>query len=124
MTIVPDTGRSGAFDRFLGRLLIVATYVAVALLTVGSLLLISTGVSPLAGGPPLDLGRLAADLLALDPAAFLWLGILAVIATPVSRVVVSTLEFTRRGDWTMLGVALGILIVIAIGVVSAAIAGG
>ena len=107
------------FDRFIGRLLIAVTYVAVALLSVGVALMLAAGISPLAGGPPLDLARLRADLVALAPAAFLWLGILAVIATPLSRVVAAAIGFARLGDRWMVGVALGILTVIAVGVASA-----
>jgi uncharacterized membrane protein len=110
--------RARAFDRRIGRLLIVVTYVAVVLLTIGVVLLIAAGISPLAGGPQLDLGHLAADLVALRPAAFLWLGILAVIATPVSRVIAAAVGFARLGDRWMVGVAVAILLVIALGVVS------
>ena len=116
-------GRDQDFERFIGRLLIVITYIAVALLMVGVLLLLAAGISPLAGGPPLDTGRLAADLVTLAPAAFLWLGILAVIATPLSRVVTAAIGFARQGDRWMVGVALGILGVIALGIASAVAAG-
>jgi uncharacterized membrane protein len=122
---VPDQagGRGHEFDRFIGRLLILVTYVAVGLLSLGVVLLLVAGISPLAGGPPLDLGRLVADLGALAPAAFLWLGILAVIATPLSRVIAAAVGFARLGDRWMVGIALGILVVIAIGIASAVAAG-
>jgi uncharacterized membrane protein len=112
-------GHGREFDRFIGRLLIAVTYLAVALLTVGVVLLFANGISPLAGGPPLDLGRLVADVAALVPAAFLWLGILAVIATPLSRVVAAAVGFARLGDRFMVAVSVAILVVIALGVVSA-----
>ena len=114
--------RSRQFDRFIGRLLIVVTYVAVALLAIGVVLLLVNGISPLAGGPALDLGRLMADVLAFAPAAFLWLGILAVIATPLSRVIAAAVAFARLGDRLMVGVAIGILAVITLGVASALLA--
>lgn len=125
MTPVPDTGagRGHEFDRFIGRLLILVTYVAVGLLSVGVGLLLVAGISPLAGGPPLDLGRIVADLGALAPAAFLWLGILAVIATPLSRVIAAAIGFARLGDRWMVAIALGILAVIAIGIATAIAAG-
>jgi uncharacterized membrane protein len=119
----PDPARGREFDRFIGRLLILVTYVAVVLLLIGVLLLIAAGISPLAGGPLLDLGHLAADLVALAPSAFLWLGILAVIATPLSRVIAAAIGFARLGDRWMLGVSLGILAVIALGIASAIAAG-
>ena len=127
MTRAPDPGpatdRGREYDRLIGRLLIAVTYLAVGLLSVGVALLLVAGISPLAGGPPLDLGRLFADLGSLAPAAFLWLGILAVIATPLSRVVAAAVGFARLGDRWMVGVALAILAVIALGVVSALAAG-
>lgn len=112
----PRVTRGREFDRVIGRLLIVVTYVAVALLTVGVVLLLMAGLSPLSGGPPLDLAQLGAELVALDPAAFLWLGILAVIATPLSRVIAAAIGFARLGDRLMVGVAIGILVVISLGV--------
>ena len=117
------TDRSRGFDRFIGRLLIAVTYVAVGLLSVGVVLLLATGISPLAGGPPLDPGSLLSDLASRAPAAFLWLGILAVIATPLSRVIAAAIGFARLRDRWMVGVALGILAVIALGIVSAVVAG-
>ena len=69
------------FDRAIGRLLIAVTYVAGALLMVGVLLMVAGGISPLSGGPPLDLAALPGDLASLQPAGFLWLGLIVVIAT-------------------------------------------
>ena len=128
MTGTPDTDprivRGREFDRFIGRLLIAVTYLAVGLLTVGVVLLVANGISPLAGGPPLDLGRLAADLAAVAPAAFLWLGILAVIATPLSRVIAAAVGFARLGDRWMVGVSIAILAVIALSIATAVAAAG
>ena len=124
MTRAPGPGRDQEFERFLGRLLIGVTYVAVALLFVGVVLLVAGGISPMSGGPPLHLGTLVADALALAPAAFLWLGILTVIATPLSRVVVAAFGFARQGDRWMVGVSLAILVVIAVGIASALVAAG
>jgi len=106
-------------DRLIGRLLVWVTYAAVTLLVIGVLLMILDGISPLAGGPPLDPGTLVAGLIALEPAAFLWLGLLAVIATPVSRVIVAGVSFARRGDRTLAAISFGIIVVIIIGVVTA-----
>src|SRR4029079_14100807 len=74
-----------AAERTIGRLLIAVTYVSVGLLAVGFALMIANGISPLDAGPPLDIATLGAQLVALDPAGFLWLGLLAVIAAPVGR---------------------------------------
>jgi uncharacterized membrane protein len=112
------------FDRFIGRLLIAVTYLAVALLTIGVVVLFANGISPLAGGPALDLGRLVSDVARLAPAAFLWLGILAVIATPLSRVIAAAVGFARLGDRWMVGVSVAILAVIALSIVTAVVARG
>ena len=125
MTTDPAAQRRGQeFERFIGRLLVALTYLAVGLLTVGVVLLLANGISPLAGGPPLDLDRLGADLASLAPAAFLWLGILAVIATPLSRVVTAAVGFARLGDRWMIGVSVAILAVIALSIATAIAAAG
>jgi uncharacterized membrane protein len=111
------------FDRTLGRLLIVVTYLAVALLTIGVLLMVVSGISPLSGGPRLDPAALVTDLVTLTPAGFLWLGLLAVIATPISRVIAAAVGFARTGDRGMVGVAVAILVVIAVGIATALAAG-
>ena len=111
------------FERRLGRLLITVMYVAVILLLVGVVLMLATGVSPMSGGPGLDPARLVGDVLALAPAGFLWLGLLAVIATPVSRVLGAAIGFIRGGEPLMAAISLAILAVIALGVVVAILAG-
>ena len=109
----------GEFEHRLGRLLIGATYAAVGLLTIGVALLLLAGISPLAGGPPFDPAQLVPDLLALEPSGFLWLGILVVIATPLSRVVGAAAGFIQRGERLMAVVSLAILGVVAISILTA-----
>jgi uncharacterized membrane protein len=105
-------------ERFIGRLLIGVTYVSVGLLVIGVVLMVADSISPTSGGPPLDLPTLGAQLVALEPAAFLWLGMLAVVAAPIGRVIVAAVAYARESDWLMLGVSIAILVVIAIGVIS------
>jgi uncharacterized membrane protein len=112
-------GRPVTAERQIGRLLIAITYLAVALLVVGVGLLLTAGISPLDGGPGLDLATLGRQLTTFDAAGFLWLGLLAVIATPISRVTLAAVAYGRSRDWSMVGIALAILAVIAIGVVTA-----
>jgi uncharacterized membrane protein len=100
------------------RVLAVGTRIAIALLAVGTILLVLEGTSPLAAGwPPLDLASLPAGLVALEPAAFLWTGLIATIATPLLRVGTATWGFERAGERRMaaLGVAVLVVIVLAIG---------
>jgi uncharacterized membrane protein len=115
----PPTDRSVAAERVIGRLLIAVTYVAVGLLTIGVVLMVADGISPLSVGPGLDLATLGSQLLAGEPAAFLWLGIITVVATPIGRVIVAAVSFARDAEWLMVGIALGILAIIVIGVASA-----
>jgi uncharacterized membrane protein len=112
-------GRSLAAERQIGRLLIAITYLSVGLLVVGVALLFGAGVSPLAGGPGLDLASLGDQLARLDPAGFLWLGLLAVISAPMSRVLLAAIAYGREGDWSMVAIALAILAIIVVGVVTA-----
>ena len=123
MTGVTGPGGAEAFDRRIGRLLIVITNVAVVLLVVGLALMVLHGIGPLTGGPRFDPGSLPADLVTLKPSAFLWLGILAVIATPVSRVVVAAFGYARRGDRAMVALSLAILVVIVLAVASGLVTG-
>jgi len=111
--------RTAAAERLIGQMLIAVTYVAVGLLAIGVVLMIVDGISPLSGGPPLDLATLAGDLLALEPAAYLWLGLLTVVAAPIGRVIVAAVAYAREADWLMVAISLAILAVIAIGVGSA-----
>ena len=119
------TGSAGASarqaERLIGRLLTRITYASVALLVVGVALLIVAGISPVSGGPGMDPGRLVPDLVGLKPAGFLWLGLLAVIAAPISRVTVALVAYARDEDWLMVAVSSAILLVIAVAVSSAVV---
>lgn len=106
-------------ERTVGRLLILLTYVATALLVVGVLLMLVSGISPLSGGPRLDLASLPIDLATLTPSGFLWLGLIAVIAAPITRVVAAAFAFARGGERGLVGVALAILVVLGIAIGSA-----
>jgi uncharacterized membrane protein len=110
--------RRRAFEARIGRWLIIVTYVSVALLASGVVLMAVAGISPLDGGPPLDPAAIIAGITSLDPATFLWLGLLAVIATPVTRVIAAAVGFARTGEWMLVLAALGILITIAASVAS------
>ena len=107
------------FERAIGRMLIAITYVSVALLVIGVALLAAQGISPISGGPQLDIGRLVGDLVRFTPDGFLWLGLLAVIATPISRVVAAGIGYARAGDRALVVVAIAILTVIALSITSA-----
>jgi uncharacterized membrane protein len=106
-------------DAAIGRLLILGTYGAVAILALGVVAMIVAGVGPGDAAPGLDVGRLGADLVALRPAGLLWLGLLAVIATPIGRVVASLVGYAQRRELSMVAVSVAILIVILLSIVLA-----
>jgi uncharacterized membrane protein len=116
---VTDATRTSAAERLIGRLLITLTYVAVGLLTVGVALMVADAIPPLSGGPGLDVAALRAQIVALEPAGFLWLGLLTVIVTPIGRVIVAAIAYALDGDSLMVVVAVATLVVIAVGVGSA-----
>jgi uncharacterized membrane protein len=104
-------------DRTIGRLLTIGTNLAVLLLAAGCVLLFAYRLDPVAGGPPLEPGLIVDDVLHLRPAGFMWLGLLALLATPVVRVAVALGGFVSRRERTMSVVAALILVVIALSVV-------
>lgn len=101
----------------LAHVLQLGTYASVAMIGIGSLLFLGSGGSPTQGGPPFDLSTLPADLLALRPAGFLWLGIVGVLATPALRVTRALLGFWRRAEQRMVAVSALVLVVIGFGVI-------
>jgi uncharacterized membrane protein len=110
-----------AMDVAVGRLLRAGTLTAVAILAVGVVLLALAGTPPLEHPfPTLDAGAIPSDILALRPQGFLWLGLIAVILTPVSRVTASMVGYLRAGDRTMVVISLAVLLVLAASVVIAA----
>ena len=109
-------GQGQPMEARIGRLLGVATLVAVGLLGIGSVLLLVTGRSPLDAAPALDPARLIDDLVSGQPSAPLWLGLLLVVATPGARVVAALVGYLGTGERAMAVVAALILLVIAAGV--------
>jgi uncharacterized membrane protein len=115
VTVNTDVRRE--LELAIARLLNVGTLTSVILLAIGVVLMIVRGQSPLAGDAPgLDLGRIPADIAALRPEGFLWLGLIAVIATPTSRVIASLVGFASAGEREMALISVGVLAIIATGV--------
>ena len=107
-----------ALEARVARVLKVGTNLAVALVAVGVVLLLAAGRSPLEVSPAFDPATLVAGLVSLQPAAFVWLGVLVILATPAARVVTALIGYLRKGEREMATVALLILAVIALGVVA------
>ena len=113
----------GTLEAALAHVLQLGTYASVALIGVGSVLLLAFGGSPLGGGPAFAPELIVPDILALRPAGFLWLGIAGVLATPGLRVLRALIGFWRRGEQRMAVVAVLVLVVVAVGVVAGLLSG-
>jgi uncharacterized membrane protein len=119
VTPAPTTSRPvNRLEANVSKVLKVGTYAGIALIALGVVLMVVDGRSPLDVAPSLELGRLPADLAALHPSAFLWLGVLLVLATPPARVLTALIGYLRGREREMAIVATLILVVIALGVVA------
>ena len=118
----PGQGSGGALDDAIARLLSTGTYIAVSLLAVGLAAMLLGGISPYAPSPALDPSLLVSELLAGHAVGFLWLGLIAVIATPTARVLLALVGFARAREWEMVVVAAAILGVITLSVILARLA--
>ena len=114
-------GPAAALEAAIGRLLVVGTWLAMALVLVGVVLMFATGVDPLAHGPvpPFVPSQVVPDLLALRPEGFLWAGIVLIIALPVGRVVVAGLAYVAARDARMALVSLLVLVVVLVSIAAA-----
>jgi len=121
----PDADATRRLELVVARILQGGIAVSVALVAIGVGLMLLDGISPLDPTfPPFDPRVVVAQMLALEPAGFLWLGLALTIATPSFRVAASLAGYLRQGDRRMALVALGILAVIALSVVVAGAGGG
>jgi uncharacterized membrane protein len=102
----------------IARLLVLGTYLGVALLAIGIVLMLAAGVDPMTTPPPsFDPSSIVGDITALRPTGFLWAGVLVLMALPVTRVAIAALAFARGGDRRMAAIAVAVLIVLAASVV-------
>jgi uncharacterized membrane protein len=122
--VTPTTlGPTAGLEAALARVLQLGTFVSMAFVAIGTLLFIAGGGSPLDPGVAIDLSNLLTDLLAGRPVAFLWLGVIGILATPALRVIGALVGFARGGEWRMAGVAAAIIIVVALGIVAGLVTG-
>ena len=107
--------KASRLERKGGLVLAVGSAVSVGLLTLGIVAMGASQIGPLDRPfPRFDLGRVPADLAAIEPAGFLWLGLLAVILTPSVRVAASLVAFAASGERRMTAVALIVLAIICL----------
>ena len=111
---------SPGIESVVARLLTVGTIVAMGLVLVGVVGMLVQGIDPLdAGAPAFDLAQIPAEMLALEPAGFLWAGIVLVMCLPLGRVVVAGIGFLRLGDRRLAAVSLGVLLVVLASILAA-----
>lgn len=125
----PGSARSGAaygMEALIARLLIVGLWLAMGLVLVGVALMLATGTDPLDHGaiPPFDLAQIPSEMLALQPAGFLWAGIVLIIALPIGRVIVAGVSFLALHDRRMALISLLVLLVVLASIVAAIGLGG
>ena len=108
-------------EAVIGRLLVVGTWTAMALILVGVLLMFGSGVEPMAHGPipPFDPAQIIPQMLALEPLGFLWAGIVLIIALPIGRVIVAGVGFLAAGDSRLALVSLAVFLVVVASIVAA-----
>ena len=114
--VAGPASNDAGMDGRIARLLRFGTYLAITLIASGVVLMLATGRSPLDVAPPFDPARLIGDLVRLQPAGFLWLGLVVVLLTPAARVAVSALGYARARDRSMALIAGLVLLVILTGV--------
>jgi uncharacterized membrane protein len=105
----------------ISRLLVAGTYLAMALILVGVVMMIAQGVDPLGPTvPPFDLAAIPSQIAAGNPLGFLWLGLVTVLALPLGRVTVAGVGFLAARDMRLALVSLAVLLVV-LGSIAAAI---
>ncbi|HET7028634.1 MAG TPA: DUF1634 domain-containing protein [Candidatus Limnocylindrales bacterium] len=103
-------------EQRVGRLITFGTYLSIGLLVLGVALMATGGRSPLDPPPAFDPASIPGALAAGRPEGFLWLGLIAAIATPSARVVASLVGYVARHEPMMAGISVVILAVIVVGV--------
>ncbi|MES2208781.1 MAG: DUF1634 domain-containing protein [Chloroflexota bacterium] len=113
---VPSSARAAGLEGRIARLLRIGTYSAVAFIGAGVVLMLASGRSPLDVAPALAPGRLVTDLIGLQPAGYLWVGLIVLLLTPAARVAVGAVGYARAGDRPMALIATLVLVVIVLGI--------
>ena len=116
------TDAAYALEAVIARLLVAGTWLAMGLVAIGVVLMLASGVDPLAHGaiPPFDLATVAADLAALRAEGFLWAGIVLVIGLPIGRVAVAGVGFIAARDWRLVLISALVLGVVLVSIAAAA----
>ncbi|HYO43063.1 MAG TPA: DUF1634 domain-containing protein [Candidatus Limnocylindrales bacterium] len=117
-TTAPRGADTYGLEAAVGLLLIAGTWLAMGLVLAGVVLMLASGVDPLAHGavPPFEAASIPADILALRPEGFLWAGIVLIIGLPIGRVVVAGVGFLATGDRRLALVSLLVFLVVLVSI--------
>ena len=108
------------FDTVLGTVLRTGVLISAAVVAVGGVVYltdhaVSTPDYHVFRGEPADLRSVSgiiADAMAFSGRGLIQLGVLALIATPMARVVFSVIGFATQRDWLYVGVTLVVLMLL------------
>lgn len=80
-------------------------------------------VHPIHSGPfhPAEIVTIPAGIAHADAAAFIHLGVLVLMSTPMLRVIVLAFEFARDREWAFVAITLGVLFLLIVSFVLGAI---
>jgi uncharacterized membrane protein len=115
----PEKSEVQFINKVVGVILGAGMYTTVALYLIGLVLLFAKGdsVPDVSRQYFNSLSSFFSELLSLEPRAFLYLGTIALILTPVSRVLISIAAFWRERDRKFVFVTAFVFLVILAGVI-------
>jgi uncharacterized membrane protein len=101
-------------DIYVSNILLIGSYFSAALSLVGLLLLLFTGQTSAVQleSKPLSFSLIFSHLIKTNPLAFLNLGILVMMFTPLLRVITAGSSFFLEKDYKYVLIALGVLIIL------------
>jgi uncharacterized membrane protein len=107
-------------DIWVGNILLIGSYAAAFLLVAGLLMLLffSQTLTAQLESKPLSLSLFFSHVKQKNPLAFLNLGILVMMLTPLFRVITAGFSFFLEKDYKYFLIALGILVILLTSIIS------
>ncbi|KPL04107.1 MAG: hypothetical protein AMJ73_04695 [candidate division Zixibacteria bacterium SM1_73] len=112
--------RKDKIDIWVGNILLLGSYLAAAFLLVGLLALLLFAKIPAGGveSKPLSFSLFFSQVKEKNPLAFVNLGILVMMLTPLFRVITAGFSFFLEKDYKYVLVASGVLIILLTSIIS------
>lgn len=101
-----------SISRSASWLLLAGLLLAIALMITGAVLAAAGGGGPVARQS--SVSGLPAALIRLEPGGFFDLGLLVLLATPIARVFVLLVGFSRSRAWPFVGISLAVMVILAL----------